>query len=107
MATKLPEASFNIIDGPSKFDFMNSLFDQKNVKVTCRLARQAPSPTMKIDPVITVNFQCIAREDGSGESWYGTVLFVDEFYETERRSFYYSSKTRKGVIHQKGATVSV
>lgn len=100
MATKqLPEGSFSITNGPSKFDLMTSLFDGKVVGITCDIAPQIG--TIKISPVLKVIFFTIGIEDGSHDSWIGTISFTDEFYETERRKFYYSSKNRKGHIFER------
>ena len=37
-------------------------------------------------------------EDGSHESWIGSILFVDRNYERDTRAFYYNSKNRKGKV---------
>jgi|SRR3989344_2267763 len=95
----LPEGSFQITDGPSKFDLMSSLFDGKKVKITCRVKEQ--TGPIKIDPKITVVFCSIGAEDGSHDSWVGSILFWDENYEQERRKFYYSSKKRSGLVHKR------
>ncbi len=98
---KLPLDSFSITDGPSKFDLMASLFDGKRVKITCDILPKSED-SIKFAPKIEVIFQKIGMEDGSHESWIGLVMFTDENYESERRSFYYSSKDRKGIVHEKG-----
>lgn len=100
MANQLPEGSFQITDGPSKFDVMCSLFDGKHVKITCDI-RIGQNVTMKICPKLEVIFQVVGAEDGSLESWVGSILFIDNGYEHERRSFYYNSKRRQGVIHER------
>ena len=104
MAKQLPEGSFKILNGPSKFDLMCSLFDGKIVKITCDI-RIGSSVTMKISPVLEVKFGLVGAEDGSHDSWCGKVWFHDPNYETEFRQFYYDSRTRTGTIHAKGQIV--
>ncbi len=96
MANLLPAGSFQITDGPSKFDFMCSLFDGKTVKISCDTSNNP-----KFVPILKVIFQHVGAEDGSLESWVGTVMFVDINYQIERRKFYYNSKSRKGVVHER------
>lgn len=98
MAKQLPEGSFQITDGPSKSDLMFSVFDGKVVKITCDIFPSL-NGSLKICPKLDVIFSMIGAEDGSHESWIGSVLFCDGEYTHEHRSFYYSSKKRTGVIH--------
>ena len=57
---------------------------------------------MKFDAKLEVIFRMVGAEDGSLESWIGTVNFISEAYEIEDRKFYYSSRTRKGTISEYG-----
>lgn len=98
MAQTLPEGLFQITDGPSKFDLMNSLFSGKIVKITCDILPTVPGG-IKISPKLDVQFVRIGIEDGSFESWIGKLRFAGA--EDEIRSFYYSSKNRKGTVREK------
>jgi hypothetical protein len=97
MAKELPKGSFQITNGPSKFDLMCSLFDGKKVKISCDILPEKSGS--KICPLLEVRFTSIGPEDGSNESWLGTICLCDPHYETGSRKFYYNSKTRKGVVH--------
>ena len=97
MENRLPEGQFQITDGPSKFDLMASLFDNKYVKITCDFLNQTSN--VKICPKFNVVFMSIGIEDGSRDSWIGDVCFLT--CGGERRKFYYNTKTRKGHISSK------
>ena len=98
--SKLPESSFEISNGPSKFDFMVSLFDGKQVKLTCDISTPQTGG-LKIQPVLRAVFQFAGPEDGSRERWFGTITFVDVNYEVETRRFYYDCRTRKGTVRDR------
>jgi hypothetical protein len=97
MANTLPEGQFKIIDGPSKFDLICSLFDGKFVQITCELPAHEPSnkPIIKEFDVL---FTCVEMEDGSYNSWIGEVKIKTYFGTSEKRKFYFNSKNRTGHI---------
>jgi hypothetical protein len=85
---------FNIVNGPSKFDLMVSLFEEGNpesphtVKFVLEDGREA-----------NVAITMIQKEDGSGESWNyvgrgdlgGRIWF--------HMNGYFSSRTRRGTLN--------
>lgn len=103
MEKKLPEGTFKITNGPSKFDLMSSLFDGKTVKISCDILPSNPNSELKIkiSPAVKVRFILVGPEDGSNESWFGKVRIIDENFEHEDRKFYYSSKHRTGTMHER------
>lgn len=107
MKKSLPVESFKITEGPSKFDFMLSIFDGKVVQISCDLnvVASTVSPpgaglNFRIYPKLEVIFQSLKPEDGSRNRWLGDIHFIDKNYENVRRKFYYDTKTRKGHIRE-------
>lgn len=102
----------NIINGPSKFDLMASLFDGKVVEFTHdnKLVSSHPAACLKEQPCIAlgsenpcwiVKIMSIEREDGSNESWniIPHVIKGDRHdADNVKYKFYYNSRNRKGVI---------
>ena len=102
MATQtfLPKEIIQIVNGPGKFDFMNSNFDFRQIEITCvENGRQ-----FKLECRITFS----GPEDGSKERWLGMMSIAnpnrgdERFSIRETRSFYYDSKKRSGVINESG-----
>jgi len=88
-----------IIDGPSKFDLMLSLFDGDIQH------RRIAKFTLAGDAEIRVFVDSIEREDGSGESWNITGNIHGRVISTalmkaygEKFEMYFSTKKRKGTI---------
>jgi hypothetical protein len=83
---------FVIENGPGKFDFMLSLFDNIGHR-----PRTVGFTLQGITQPLAVSIDSIAREDGSGESWNfkGTLRdsATELYFSVEG---YFSSKTRKG-----------
>lgn len=80
-----------IIEGPSKFDFMNALFDGKEVEFKFEGFGKQP-----------VNVQGVSLEDGSRERW----LFQFRIARIEQSSLckgYYDTRTRTGWVHSSGS----
>jgi len=99
MEKSLPEGVIKIIDGPSKFDLMCSLFDGKVVQITCDFNWRDQNRKIKIAPRLQVVFQKVGIEDGSRESWIGELYFCDANYQNQKKNFYYNSKKRTGTIN--------
>ncbi len=81
--------SKNIVNGPSKFDIMVSLFEGQ-IAVRKFVTFQ---DDREMDYKIIIS--CIEREDGSGESWIFKGFDVELQKHVEG---YYSSKNRTGHI---------
>lgn len=94
MANKnfLPKGSIQIVDGPGKFDLMLSNFDFKTVEITC--AENGRLFKLRAH----INFAL--PEDGSKERWIGMIGLSDSSGASERRSYYYDSKNRRGIINE-------
>jgi len=86
-----------IVDGPSKFDIMTSLFGTGNINSTA-------APTFKLEEGtwMKIGIQQILREDSTGESWeiggYSIGPALRKQVTGNTVKFYYNSKTRKGTI---------
>ena len=82
------EHEFPILDGPSKFDLMAALFDEKRVRFNLEYAG-----------LVTVQINRVEAEDGSRDSWnIAGRLFGIVNPTTTDFTGYYSSKQRKGDI---------
>jgi hypothetical protein len=84
---------FDIVNGPSKFDLMVSLFDN-NAKPR-RTVRFFLDHGHELDVAITM----IQQEDGSGESWNftGTATYADGGTSFHVRG-YFGTRSRKGTL---------
>jgi hypothetical protein len=89
-------ARFVIVNGPSKFDLMVSLFDgdfQRRKEITFTVPTGVALPPM----VVTATISGAEREDGSGESWnFRAMVFIPNHCSWEKATGYYSTKTRQG-----------
>lgn len=98
----LPVGTCTITNGPAKYDFQASLFDRKIVQFSINTS--SLRSTMDIGEKFNVSVHIAGREDGSGES------FIGEFYVTsltnptlsEKRAFYYDTRTRRGTVMEIG-----
>ncbi len=97
----LPEGLCAITNGPSKYDLQASLFDKKTIQFSINTS--AVKSTMDIGKKFNASGHLAGPADGSGESWIGEVLIqglpnsVDEG-KSEKRAFYYNTRTRKGNV---------
>lgn len=97
----LPEGLCAITNGPSKYDLQASLFDKKTIQFSINTS--AIKSTMDIGKKFNATVHLAGPEDGSGESWIGELLIqglpnsVDEG-KSEKRAFYYNTRTRKGNV---------
>ena len=97
----LPEDLCQITNGPSKYDLQASLFDKKTIQFSINTS--AVKSTMDIGKKFNAIVHLAGPEDGSGESWIGEFLVqglpssIDEG-KSEKRAFYYNTRTRKGNV---------
>lgn len=101
MAKKLslPESLFQIINGPSKFDLMASLFEGKIVEITCGF-NNVDTDKAGNCPKLEVVFTKVGIKDGLQDSWIGDVDFHAPNYENVRRQYYYDTRRRTGYIRE-------
>jgi len=78
-------ARHNIIDGPSKFDLMVSLFVGDSVH------RHDVKFSFQEDSEASIVINDVKRESGNGETW-----FIIGYCEHKKVKGYYSTQTRKG-----------
>jgi len=90
MAHQLPE--FQLRNGPSKYDLMMALFEEKPVTFTLQRTGEVNAE------VVTGKITGIAREDASKESWMLVGFIVDRPPVNEDMSFkaWYETRTRHG-----------
>jgi hypothetical protein len=99
----LPEGSCVITNGPSKYDLQASLFDKKSVQFSINISDV--KSRMDIGEKFNVTVHLAGPEDGSGESWIGE-FFVQGLPnsindgKSEKRAFYYNTRTRKGTVRE-------
>lgn len=97
----LPKELCAITNGPSKYDLQASLFDRKTIQFSINIS--AVKSTMDIGKKFNATVHLAGPEDGSGESWIGE-FFVQglsgstDAGKSEKRAFYYNTRTRKGNI---------
>jgi hypothetical protein len=107
------EQTFEISDGPSKFDVMVSLMDRANVGSDKRRSAKFTVAHGAASLSIKVFINSLEREDGSGESWLfkahidRTEMSLDISRSTTLQQFardlkavhgYYNMRTRHGWI---------
>jgi len=88
-----------IVNGPSKFDLMTSLFHGKTEDQHRQVQFEVKDADgRKASKAVTIGG--VEREDGSGESWliHGYMMVVNVPWR--RITGYYSSRTRKGWIEE-------
>ena len=99
--TLLPEGTCAITDGPSKYDLQASLFDKKTIQFSINI--NAIQTKIDIGKKFNASVHLAGAEDGSGESWIGEFLVqglpdsIDAGI-SEKRAFYYNTRTRKGHV---------
>lgn len=99
--TLLPEVLCKITDGPSKYDLQASLFDKKTIQFSINIS--ALKSKMDIAKKFNATIHLVGPEDGSGESWVGEFSIqglhdsIDDG-KSEKRAFYYNTRTRKGHV---------
>ncbi len=101
MENLLPSGVCNITNGPSKYDFQASLFDKKIVEFSINTSNVRG--TMDIGKKFNVSIHFAGPEDGSSDSWIGEFFIQGlpgsiDAGKSEKRAFYYNTKTRKGSI---------
>ena len=87
---------YTIENGPSKFDFMQSLFDGKVIELTIKKYGNI-NKHIQTDSKnkVKARFFSVTTEDGSNESWI-THIYVGK--ERIHYTAYYSTRNRKGAI---------
>jgi len=86
-----------IVNGPSKFDLMLSLFDgNKEPRRTVQFRVRSETGRMEINHEVAVTL--VQQEDGSGESWNFQGLTWGQSISHRVRG-YYSSKRRTGTFN--------
>ncbi len=97
----LPIGTCTITNGPAKYDFQASLFDKKTVQFSINTSTLIS--TMDIGEKFNVDICLAGKEDGSAESWIGTMLISSlDGKVSEERTFYYDTRRRKGTIMEAG-----
>lgn len=99
----LPQHKCAILNGPSKYDLQASVFDGKTLRFSIKVSSDDLGTTMDIGKIFNATIHMIGREDGSGDSWIGEFLLQGlpdsvDLGKSEKRAFYYNSRTRKGVV---------
>jgi len=97
----LPKELCAITNGPSKYDLQASLFDKKTIQFSINTS--AVKSTMDIGKKFNATVYLAGPEDGSGESWIGEFLVQGlagsiDAGKSEKRAFYYNTRTRKGNV---------
>lgn len=97
----LPKELCAITNGPSKYDLQASLFDKKTIQFSINTS--AVKSTMDIGKKFNATVHLAGPEDGSGESWIGEFLIQGlsgsiDAGKSEKRAFYYNTRTRKGTV---------
>lgn len=97
----LPEGLCTITNGPSKYDLQASLFDKKSIQFSINTS--ALKSSMDIGKKFNATVHLAGPEDGSGESWIGEFFIQGlpgsiDADKSEKRAFYYNTRTRKGSI---------
>jgi hypothetical protein len=85
-----------IVNGPSKSDLQQALFERKPESRGLR-------PTFKLEngTVITVHVTGVSAEDGSGESWLISGYVSTSFSRlAPHKTFWYRTDIRKGTIRK-------
>jgi len=95
----LPVFQCDIKNGPDKFDFNQSITTGKEVRFTIDV-----NPDVKVagkfNPVFNARIVMAGPEDGTYKKWLGIIEFSSKLRFNERRSFYYNSQDRTGVIYE-------
>lgn len=103
----LPQGLRAITNGPSKYDLQASLFDKKTVQFSINTSEV--KSTMDIGKKFNATVHLAGPEDGSGESWIGEFLVQGlpdsiDAGKSEKRAFYYDTRTRKGHVMEASKT---
>jgi hypothetical protein len=98
----IPISTCTITNGPAKYDFQASLFDKKIVQFSINTS--SLKTKMDIGEKFNVTVHLAGPEDGSGDSWIGefNLTSLTNPSISEKRAFWYNTKTRKGTVMESG-----
>ncbi len=85
----------------TKEDLSESLFNKKHLELICRFKEDAA------EKILNVKIIGVAHEDGSGQKFYGDIVFLEtEHNEREMRRFYFSPEGNINISPRSGSATA-